>query len=96
MADGAPTPRVLDGDVAMIMALLRNVVYCLVDDSGAVVIDAVTVGKAICLRLSVSPKDLPQLIGHHGHVIRSLRTILSSVGARLDRQFYLEILAERS
>ena len=42
--------------------------------------------------LSVSPNDLGKVIGRHGRTARSVRTILASAGAKLDRRIDFEIV----
>jgi predicted RNA-binding protein YlqC (UPF0109 family) len=42
--------------------------------------------------LSVAPDDLGKVIGRHGRTARSVRTILASAGAKIDRRIDFEIV----
>ena len=63
----------------------------LVDEPDAVRVERVEEGDVIVLRLSVAPDDVGKVIGRQGRVVRALRTVVRSAGARGDRRLMLEI-----
>ena len=63
----------------------------LVDEPDAVRVERVDEGDVILLRLHVAPGDVGKVIGRQGRVVRALRTIVRSAGARGDRRALLEI-----
>jgi uncharacterized protein len=63
----------------------------LVDEPDAVRVERVEEGDVVVLRLSVAPDDVGKVIGRQGRVVRALRTVVRSAGARGDRRLMLEI-----
>lgn len=63
----------------------------LVDEPDAVRVERVDEGDVVVLRLSVAPDDVGKVIGRQGRVVRALRTVVRSAGARGDRRLILEI-----
>ena len=46
----------------------------------------------LLIEIRVAPEDVGKVVGRKGNVIRSLRTLASSIGARLGRRVHLEII----
>jgi predicted RNA-binding protein YlqC (UPF0109 family) len=46
----------------------------------------------LLIEIRVAPEDVGKVVGRKGNVIRSLRTIAISIGARLGRRVHLEIV----
>lgn len=44
------------------------------------------------IEIRVAPEDVGKIVGRKGNVIRSLRTLVMSIGARLGRRVHLEII----
>lgn len=44
------------------------------------------------IEIRVAPEDVGKVVGRKGHVIRSLRTLAMTIGARLGRRVHLEIV----
>jgi predicted RNA-binding protein YlqC (UPF0109 family) len=44
------------------------------------------------IEIRVAPEDVGKVVGRKGNVIRSLRTLVMSIGARLGRRVHLEII----
>ena len=63
----------------------------LVDEPDAVRVERIDEGDVVVLRLSVAPDDVGKVIGRQGRVVRALRTVVRSAGARGDRRLMLEI-----
>ena len=57
-----------------------------------VVVNEVAGEQATVLELRVAPDDVGKVIGKQGRTARSIRTILSAAGMKLNRRFTLEIL----
>ncbi len=72
--------------------LLAWVARGLVDEPDAVRVERVDDGDLVLLRLHVAPGDVGKVIGRQGRVVRALRTIARSAGARGDRRAMLEIV----
>lgn len=50
-------------------------------------------GQNGCLiEIRVAPEDIGKVVGRKGNVIRSLRTLAMTIGARLGRRVHLEII----
>ncbi len=72
--------------------LLAWVARGLVDEPDAVRVERIDDGDLVLLRLHVAPGDVGKVIGRQGRVVRALRTIVRSAGARGDRRAMLEIV----
>lgn len=77
-------------------ALVLEIARALVDEPGAVSVEAVAdqdpSATSTVLRLRVSQKDVGKLIGKQGRTARSLRTILGAASMKLHHRFALDIL----
>lgn len=74
--------------------LVREIARALVDDPGAVEVDAVNREESTVLRLRVAPQDVGKVIGKQGRTARSVRTILGAVSMKLHHRYTLDILEE--
>jgi uncharacterized protein len=72
--------------------LLQFVVHQLVDDPNAVEISEIRGDTASILELRVVKEDLGQVIGKHGRMAKSFRSIVNTAGARINRKVVLEII----
>ena len=64
----------------------------LVDDPGAVSIEALEQGSEVLLRLTVAEADRGKVIGRGGRIVRALRTLVRAGGVREGRRYLLEIV----
>lgn len=64
----------------------------LVDEPDAVRVDAETDGDTLHLSLSVAAGDVGKVIGKQGRIIRAMRTVIRSGGARRGQRVMLEIV----
>jgi predicted RNA-binding protein YlqC (UPF0109 family) len=71
--------------------LLLWVARGLVDEPDAVRVERLDDGDVVVLRLHVAPGDVGKVIGRQGRIVRALRTVVRSAGARDDRRTVLEI-----
>ncbi|MDQ6676902.1 MAG: KH domain-containing protein [Acidobacteriota bacterium] len=71
--------------------LVEAIAKALVDDAGAVEVQAGEGAAAHSLRLRVAPSDLGRIIGRQGRTARSLRVILAAAGLRHDQRYTLDI-----
>ncbi len=46
----------------------------------------------VLIEIRVAPEDVGKVVGRKGNVIRSLRTLAMSIGARLGQRIHLEII----
>ena len=53
---------------------------------------AVEEQREILIEIRVAPEDIGKVVGRKGNVIRSLRTLTMSIGARLGRRVHLDII----
>ena len=44
------------------------------------------------IEIRVAPEDIGKVVGRKGNVIRSLRTLAMTIGARLGRRVHVEII----
>ena len=74
--------------------LVTEIARALVDEPGAVVVDAVERDENTVLRLRVAPSDVGKVIGKQGRTARSMRTILGAVSMKHHHRYTLDILEE--
>ena len=72
--------------------LVQEIAKALVDTPDEVVVREVQGEQVTVLELRVAPSDLGKVIGKQGRTARSIRTLLSAAGMKLNRRFTLEIL----
>ena len=48
--------------------------------------------SGLLIEIRVAPEDIGKVVGRKGNVIRSLRTLAATIGARLGRRVHLEII----
>lgn len=48
--------------------------------------------NGLLIEIRVASEDVGKVVGRKGNIIRSLRTIAMSIGARLGRRVHLEII----
>ena len=73
-------------------ALIEEIAKALVDTPASVAVNEVAGEHATVFELRVAESDLGKVIGKQGRTARSLRTLLTAVGTKLNRRFTLEIL----
>lgn len=81
-----------DGATVDMRTLVLDITKALVDEPGAVRLDAFSEGGTTVLRLQVSAADLGKVIGKQGRTARSLRTILGAASMKLKQRFSLDIV----
>ncbi|MEN3028321.1 MAG: KH domain-containing protein [Aquificaceae bacterium] len=78
------------------MSQLRDIVEItaksLVDNPERVNVQEIEGEKTVVIELRVDKADLGKVIGRGGRIARSLRTILSSMGRKINKRVVLEIL----
>jgi hypothetical protein len=72
--------------------LVEEIARALVDNPGDVNVREVEGEQATLLELRVADTDRGKVIGKQGRTARSIRTLLSAAGMKLNRRFTLEIL----
>ena len=80
-----------DESVQRMCELMTAMAVALVDSQGRVRVEPESFETETVLRLYVSPDDLGKLIGKQGRTARSLRTILSAAGSKLQHRFSLDV-----
>ena len=76
--------------------LVTEIARALVDEPGAVIVEAVERDESTVLRLRVAPADVGKVIGKQGRTARSMRTILGAVSMKHHHRYTLDILEEAS
>ena len=51
--------------------------------------------SGLLIEIRVAPEDIGKVVGRKGNVIRSLRTLAMTIGARLGRRVHLEIIQQQ-
>ena len=77
--------------VQRIRDLLTGIASSLVDQPEKIRLETEEFESETVLRLFVAPDDLGKVIGKQGRTARSLRTILSAAGSKLERRFSLDV-----
>lgn len=72
--------------------LLLKIVTLLIDHNDVVQITTTQVTEGACFSINVDPEDVGKLIGKQGRTARSLRTIISAIGMKLQRRYALDIV----
>ncbi len=75
-----------------VKALVEDIAKALVDHPEGVVINELAGEHATVFELRVAEGDIGKVIGKQGRTARSIRTLLTAVGTKLDRRYSLEIL----
>jgi predicted RNA-binding protein YlqC (UPF0109 family) len=73
-------------------ALVEYLVRQLVDDPDSVRVDETERDGDLVLRLRVAQDDVGKVIGRSGRMVRALRTVVRTTGARENRRVLLEIV----
>jgi len=81
-------------DMVAVEELVREIARALVDEPGAVEVEAVGRDENTVLKLRVAPQDVGKVIGKQGRTARSVRTILGAVSMKLHHRYTLDILEE--
>ena len=72
--------------------LIAYVAQALVDNPDAVDVEMIEGEKSTILELRVAQEDIGKVIGKHGRIAKSLRTILSAASTKTGKRVVLEIL----
>jgi predicted RNA-binding protein YlqC (UPF0109 family) len=72
--------------------LIEYIAKALVDDPSAVQINIVDGEKSTILELRVGEGDIGKVIGKHGRIAKSIRTVLQAATAKTGKRTVLEIL----
>jgi uncharacterized protein len=75
-----------------IKELVEEIAKALVDIPEQVTVREVQGERSTLLELRVAPTDLGKVIGRQGRTARSVRTLLSAAGMKLNRRFELDIV----
>jgi hypothetical protein len=78
--------------MAEVKEMIEEIARALVEAPDAVVVRETKGEHATVYELKVGPEDIGKVIGKQGRTARSIRTLLSAVGTKLNRRFSLEIL----
>ncbi len=70
--------------------LVKNIV----NQPDAVDIRSLLGQNGLLIEIRVAPEDIGKVVGRKGNVIRSLRTLSMTIGARLGRRIHLEIIQQ--
>jgi uncharacterized protein len=81
----------MDAEVTM-KTLVELMAKSLVDNPEEVAVAEVQGEMAAIFELRVAKNDIGKVIGKQGNTARAMRTILSAVGAKLNKRCVLEIL----
>ena len=72
--------------------LVAYIAKALVDNPGEVEINEVVGEKTTVVELKVSESDRGKIIGKEGRIIKSIRTIVNSASAKIDKRATVEII----
>jgi predicted RNA-binding protein YlqC (UPF0109 family) len=72
--------------------LVLYIAKALVDDPGSVEVKEVSGEKSTVIELRVAEADRGKIIGKEGRIIKSIRTIVNSASAKIDKRATVEII----
>jgi predicted RNA-binding protein YlqC (UPF0109 family) len=72
--------------------LIEYLAKSLVDDPAQVQVNVIEGEKSTILELKVAENDIGKVIGKHGRIAKSIRTVLQAASARTGKHTVLEIL----
>jgi len=72
--------------------LVEYIAKTLVDDPSGVVVNMTEGEKSTILELKVADADIGKVIGKHGRIAKSIRTLLSAASTKTGKRVALEIL----
>ncbi|MHB9154885.1 MAG: KH domain-containing protein [Endomicrobiales bacterium] len=72
--------------------LVLYIAKALVDNPDKVEVSEVTGEKATVIELKVAEGDRGKIIGKEGRIIKSIRTIVNSASAKMDKRATVEIV----
>jgi hypothetical protein len=78
--------------MAEVKEMIEEIARALVDAPDSVDVRETKSEHATVYELKVASEDIGKVIGKQGRTARSIRTLLSAVGTKLNRRFSLEIL----
>ena len=78
--------------MAEVKEMIEEIARALVESPDTVEVRETKGEQATVYELKVAPEDIGKVIGKQGRTARSIRTLLSAVGAKRNRRFSLEIL----
>lgn len=71
---------------------VEYIIKNLVDNPNAVDIQCFEGERGIIIEIRAAQADIGKIVGRHGNTIKALRTIISSVSARLGKHVRLELI----
>jgi len=72
--------------------LVEYIAKSLVDDPSAVMVNVIEGEKSTILELRVANEDIGKVIGKHGRIAKSIRTVLQAAAVKTGKRTVLEIL----
>jgi predicted RNA-binding protein YlqC (UPF0109 family) len=72
--------------------LVLYIAKALVDDPDSVEVKEVSGEKSTVIELKVAEGDRGKIIGKEGRIIKSIRTIVNSASAKIDKRATVEII----
>lgn len=72
--------------------LVEYIAKTLVDDPSGVVVNMIEGDRSTILELKVADADIGKVIGKHGRIAKSIRTLLSAASTKTGKRVVLEIL----
>lgn len=85
MPDDATTPLIG-------LEFIQTVLTMLVEDKDKLVVEGTTDELGILITVRVSDKDMGKLIGKNGQTIKSIRTLLRSIGGVSNKRVNLKVI----
>ena len=76
--------------------LVEKMVQYLVDEPEKVEIKEIDGDQANILEIRVSKQDIGRVLGKQGTNINALRTIVSAVGGKRKKRYFVELIDDRS
>ena len=73
-------------------SLLEYLAKSIVNNPDDVTVEEYESGKTVHLELHVNPEDIGRVIGKHGRVANSMRTILRVVAARTGKKVEMDVV----
>jgi len=75
-----------------VKALIETIVHPLVDHPDEVVVSEQEEERKIAYHLSVHKDDVGKVIGKHGRIAKTIRTVVYAAGSNSKKRIYLDIM----
>ncbi len=74
-------------------SLVETIAKSLVDNPDEVSVREISVGDSEIIELRVASSDMGKIIGKQGRIVKAIRTVVKSAGAKQNRKIEVEVVS---